>query len=254
MRSGNFARGDAGTSASGGTFGRRDAFGTRPSAGFDINAEARAAFAAAHDAAAQAGTPGSLGPDWAAKLRSYCGVAAIVAGMIAYVVFSNIVHPIHYWDAVVLVGIAVLPTECVILFFFAEDHPLAARNLWTKARAGGPFGWAQSVMMAGLFGVGVPAALFLYANERLDAAPATSEVLTVQSKWTHTHRSSTTYYLGVDPTARTPSPFFSFYDDEPVRVSEAQWEAARPGTSQLTLAVHPGRFGLAWITAEGFTP
>lgn len=215
---------------------------------YDIAADARATYAAERAEAPD----GWSGPDWRGKLRGFGSGLAIVAGLLAYVVFSNIVHPVHYWDAVTLVGIAVVPVEAALMFFFAEDHPLAARNLFKRAFAGNPLGWLETLAIVGMFGIGVPAGLFLFANERLDGAPPTTEVLPVQMAWTHTHRSSTSYYVGVAPAAHPPSSLFSFYDLEPVRVSQHEYDETQPGRSTLTLRVHPGRFGLSWYEATAF--
>ena len=244
MRSGSSAKEGAGTAAAGVGFGRRGG-------GYDMLADARETFAA--ERAAEAAEP-SFGSGLAAKLPAKLGVAALVAGFVALRVLAEIVRPIHYWDAVTLVGIAVLPVEAALLFFFTQDHPRAMRSLCERVFADNRLGWLKMAGMAVVFGIGLPAGLLLYANERLDDAPPTREVLPVESAWTTVHRSSTSYYVGVEPSAHPPSRFFSFYTVEPVRVSRDAWERAEPGRSRLALRLHPGRFGLAWYDEVRFEP
>ena len=209
----------------------------------------------------------SVAGTWHAPNRTKrsSGVRATIAAVAFFIVVVALVGgqllmaqvtAFRTYDAVLVIVAAILPTELALAWFFFSDHPLALGRMIARENRGTPLARLDRMVGIGLIVLILPAAVALFANQRLDRSPGIEQTLKIGESWIRYGRhGSRSCMVSVTADVGRPMRFGSFYGDaEAIRLPCAEWERAMPGRNALSLVVHPGLLGFPWYANPVLVP
>lgn len=105
------------------------------------------------------------------------------------------------------------------------------------------------------------AAAFLFLNQSLDRAPSLQRAYVVQKKWIARGKSRTIYRAGIDVDDFGAPPLFSekllpveHPNHVAIEVYPSDFGRIASGRSRLVMTLHPGRFGIPWLSRTAVVP
>ncbi len=151
---------------------------------------------------------------------------------------------------VVVAGLLVL--EGALLGWVLGRRP----DLAVRMRQAAWTAWIKGGVFVILVAVSPPAGLVLWLNRTPDRSPATTRTLLVGEKRIHTYKGNSRdcrVSVPADVPRHPPIVFPWSRETEPVILPCSSYAAIVPGQSRVTLAVHPGAFGLPWCDRASLT-